>query len=380
LSELNKSSQAIKSAEKHGPDKLYDLSTYKPIESHSLEKSLLLSSLSLRVLDVLKFIRSKDFVTSTQSELRVDEQEADLGNTTGVDEKEITIVRNISLALLKSERKKLLAYFDNLSGHQLFLLYDNDKPKEYKPTLTDLTKYLIALELMLEFGGKSEKYVEEEKEHFFTYLNYNGEDPYYNDSVKGCSLNIIGDFLMLIRSGFKDYEFEYTKNKMVQLISEALIATIVCIINTRWKESEEHYVKSMLLNCLHYLSDRNPESFKAILPELRKGIAEKIQSLKYPSNMVKENLQWFEKKIIPAYVRTIRQLHEKEFDTMAEKGQIIYKSPWGYCLVKDVSKQNEFTLSRPGFLWDEDRGDFIMHSNDEVYRPIPLKSFILVEV
>ena len=96
----------------------------------------------------------------------------------------------------------------------------------------------------------------------------------------------------------------------------------------------------MLLNCLHYLSDRNPESFKAILPELRKGIAEKIQSLKYPSNMVKENLQWFERKIIPAYVRTIRQLHEKEFDTMAEKGQIIYKSPWGYCLVKDVSKQN----------------------------------------
>ncbi|MBK8587136.1 MAG: hypothetical protein IPN88_17710 [Bacteroidetes bacterium] len=50
--------------------------------------------------------------------------------------------------------------------------------------MTDLTKYLIALELMLEFGGKSEKYVEEDKEHYFTYLNYNGEEPYYNDSVK----------------------------------------------------------------------------------------------------------------------------------------------------------------------------------------------------
>jgi hypothetical protein len=376
----NKSSQIVKGAEKKGPDKLYDLSTYKPIENHSLEKGLLLTSLSLRVLDVLKFIRSKDFAAATQSELRVDEQEDDLGNTAGVDEKEISIVRNISVALLKSERKKLLAYFDNLSDHLQFLLYSNDKPKEYKPTLTDLTKYLIALELMLEFGGKSEKYVEGDKEHFYTYLNYNGEEPYYNDNVKGCSLNIIGDFLMLVRSGFKDYEFEYTKNKMQQLSSEALIATIVCIMNNRWKESEEHYVKTMILNCLHYLSDRNPETFNAMLPALSKEIADKIESLKYPSNMLKENLQWFERKIVPAYLRTIRQIHAKDFDTIAEKGQLIYKSPWGYCLVKEVSKQNEFTLVRPGFMWNNDQYEFVNHSNNIFYHPIKLVNFIKVRV
>ena len=65
---------------------------------------------------------------------------------------------------------------------------------------------------------------------------------------------------------------------------------------------------------------------------------------------------------------------------MAEKGKLIYKSPWGYCLVKNVSKQNEFTLIRPGFLWDNKLCDFIMHSNDEVYRPIPIKSFILLDI
>ena len=377
---VNKSSQTIKIAEKQVPDKLYEFSTYKPNENHSLEKGLLLSSLSLRVLDVLKFIRSKDFVTSTQSELRVDEQEDDLGNATGVDEKEITIVRNISLALLKSEKKKLLSYFDNLSKHQQFLLYSYNKPKNYKPTLTDLTKYLIALELMLEFGGKSEKYVEEDKEQSFTYLNNNIEESYYNNSLKGCSLNIIGDFLMLIRSGFKDYEFEYTKNKILQLSSEALTSTIVCIINIRWKENERHYLNTMLLNCLHYLSDRNPETFNSILPRLLEGIADKIKSLNYPSNILNTNLHWFEKKIIPAYVRTILHIYAKDFDKLAEKGQLIYKSPWGYCLVKDVSKQNEFKLIRPGFLWDDKLGDFILHSNDEVYRPIPLKSFVLVKI
>ena len=334
----------------------------------------------MRVLDVLKFIRSKDFVASTQSELRVDEQEVDLGNTTGVDETEVPKERNIPHSILKSEQKKLLAYFDNINAHQQFLVYDNDKPKDYRPTLTDLTKYLIALELMLEFGGKTEKYVENDKEYFFNYLNHNCEEPYFNESVKGCSLNIIGEFLMLVRYGFKDYDFEYTRNKMNQLKSEALISTLVCILNTRWKESEIHYFNSMVLNCLHYLSDRNPESFNDLLPLLKKGIRDKIRALKYPSVFLSENLEFFETDIVSAYFKTIKQLAKKEFETIGERGKMIYKSPWGYCFVRDISKQNEFTLIRPGFIWDDKQGDFIMHNDDEIYKPLLLTTFISVTI
>lgn len=374
----SKGSQPVKSTEKNGPEKLYDLSAYKAIDHHSIEKGLLFSSLSLRVLDVLKFVRSKDFLASTQSELRVDEQEEDLGNTSGVEEAEVNIVKNVSLAALKSEKRKLMSYLENLYDHQQYLLYSNEKPKDYKPTLTDLTKYLIALELMFEFGGRTEQYVEKEKEQQFIYLPINGEEPYYNYNVKGCCLNIVGDFLMLIRYGFKEYEFDYTRNKISQLQHEALISTVVCVLNIRWKESEAHYAKCMLLNCLHYLGYRNSNTFEREYPLLKKGVSEKAELLKHKAPLFQDNLNWFEKRILPAFKYTISKLERKEFDTTAAKGSIIYKSPWGYCLAKDISKHNEFTLIRPGFLWDDHLGDFVMHSNDEVYHPIPLKQFILV--
>ncbi len=376
----NKSSQTVKSREKNGPEKLYDLSGYKTIEHHSIEKGLLFSSLSLRILDVLKFIRSKDFIASTQSKLRVDEQEEDLGNTSGVDETEVAIVKNTSLAALKSEKRNLISYFENLYEHQQFLLYSNEKPKDYKPTLTDLTKYLIALELLFEFGGRAELYVENEKEHQFIYLPINGEEPYYNDNVKGCCLNIVGDFLMLVRYGFKEYEFDYTRNKISQLQDEALISTIVCVLNMRWKESEENYAKCMLLNCLHYLGYRKSSNFLKEYPSLKKSISVKAELLKHKAPLFQDNLKWFEKRILPAFNNTISKLESKDFDTTAVNGSIIYKSPWGYCWAKNISKHNEFTLIRPGFLWDDHLGDFVMHSNDEVYRPVPLKQFILVNV
>jgi hypothetical protein len=376
----NKGTQAVKTTEKNGPEKMYDLSGYKAIELHSIEKGLMFSSLSLRVLDVLKFVRSKNFIASTQSELRVDEQEEDLGNTSGVDETELTIVKNISLAALKSEKRKLISYLDNLYDHQQFLIYSNQKPKDYKPTLTDLTKYLIALELLFEFGGRTEKYVEKEKEHQFVYLPTNGEEPYYNDNVKGCCLNIVGDFLMLVRYGFKKYEFDYTRNKISQLLHEAFISTILFVLNMRWKESEEKYVKCLLLNCLHYLGYRNTSTFENEYPFLKKNVFDKAQLLKYKTPLFQDNLNWLEKKILPAFNNTISNLERKDFDSTAVKGSIIYKSPWGYCWTKDISKYNEFTLIRPGFLWDDHLGDFVMHSNDEIYRPIPLKQFILVNV
>lgn len=376
----NRSEKVEKGNSKKAPDKLYDLSAYKPKEHIALEKNLLLSSLSLRVLDVLKFIRSKEFTSTTETELRIDEQEFDLGNISGVEENEVNIIRNVSLALLKSERKKLLNYFKNLYGQQQFLTYSNEKPKDYRPSLTDLTKYLIALELMLEFGGKIEKYVDMGKEYFFSYLDLNGEEPYFNENVKGCSLNIVGDFLILIRYGFKEYEFEYTKTKMLQLKQDALVSSIVCILNTKWKDEEMPYFNTMLLNCLHYLGEKNPGAFNSQLAQFKERIVSKIELLKFSSNTINENLFRFENRVIPAFLRAVTQLEARDFVTSSGKGQIIYRSPWGYCYVKDVSKQNDFTLIRPGFIWDNNLRDFIMHNNDEVYRPIKLDKFIQVQV
>lgn len=367
---------AEKSIEKESTQKQYDLSSYKPQEYNHVEKQLLLSSLSLRILDVLKFTKSSEFAGTTEAELQVDEQEADLSSISGVDEKEVEGQRNIPLSTLKSDKRKLCNYFDELYDHYQFLIYGKQKPKDYRPSLTDLARYLIALELLIEFGGKTQKHVENKKEEFFSYLELNGEEPYLNDNVKSCCLNIIGVFLMLSRYGFKQYDFDYTRKKIDQLKWEALSSTIVVLLNLRWKEEELRYLKSLLLNCLHYLGDKTPTGFSSIWATLKKDIAIKASSLKHQSSLLKENTEWFERKAVPAFYQTITQLEKKQFETQASKGQIIYKSPWGYCYVKEVSKHNDFTLIRPGFLWDENIGDYSMHSDDEVFRPLRLGSFI----
>lgn len=374
----NSKNTDAKREEKKEPERLYDLSSYKPIEHSSYEKNLLLSSLSLRVLDVLKFIHSKGLSTNRQDDISIDEQEENLGNISGNEENEVKTLRNLSFALLKSERRKLISYFDNLYSNQQEILYGNNRPKIYKPTLTDLTKYLIALELLFEYGGKSEKYDEQGTQHFFSYLPF--VDEYDNNNVKGCCLNLVGDFVMLARTGFKEYEFDYTKKKVEELKSEALISTIVCLLNNRWKENELHYFFSMLLNTLHYLGWKDVEDFNNNFGELKTKITHRISELKHRASGLEQNLETFYRKVCPAFKKVIKRLADKNFDTSAVQGQIIYKSPWGYSYVHSVTKTNEYTLIRPGFLWDDDKADYMKHSPDEIYLPLKLQSFICTDL
>lgn len=368
----------VKREEKKEPKKLYDLSSYKPIEHSAFEKNLLLSSLSLRVLDVLKFIHSKGLSTNRQDDISVDEQEENLGNITGNEENEVKALRNLSFALLKSERRKLIGYFDNLYSNQQEILYGKNRPKIYKPTLTDLTKYLIALELILEYGGKSEKYDEQDSQHFFSYLPF--VDEYDNNNVKGCCLNLVGDFLMFARTGFKEYEFDYTKKKVEELKGEALVSTIVCLLNNRWKENELHYFHSMLLNTLHYLGWKDVEDFNNNFGELKTKITHRISELKHRASGLEQNLETFYRIVCPAFRKVIKRLADKNFDTSAVQGQIIYKSPWGYSYVHSVTKTNDFTLIRPGFMWDDNKADYVKHSPDEIYKPLKLTSLICLDI
>ncbi len=374
----NSKNTNTKRDEKKEPEKLYDLTSYKPIEHSAFEKNLLLSSLSLRVLDVLKFIHSKGLSTNRQDDISVDEQEENLGNITGNEENEVKILRNPPFALLKSERKKLISYFDNLYSNQQEILYGKNRPKTYKPTLTDLTKYLIALELMLEYGGKSEKYDEQDTQHFFSYLPF--VDEYKNNNVKGCCLNLVGDFLMLARTGFREYEFDYTKKKVEELKNEALVSTIVCLLNNRWKENELHYFHSMLLNTFHYLGWKDIEDFNDNFGELKTKITHRISELKHRASGLEQNVETFYRKVCPAFKKVLKRLADKNFDTSAVQGQIIYKSPWGYCYVHSVTKTNDFTLIRPGFLWDDDKAAYMKHSPDKIYLPLKLSSFICTDL
>ena len=94
----------------------------------------------------------------------------------------------------------------------------------------------------------------------------------------------------------------------------------------------------------------------------------------------RKNLEIFYERLCPSFIKVIEQIEDKNFDTSAVNGQIIYKSPWGYSYVQYVNKTNDFTLIRPGFMWDYDKEDYIKHSPDEIYLPLKLSSFICTDL
>lgn len=130
-----------------------------------------------------------------------------------------------------------------------------------------------------------------------------------------------------------------------------------------------------MLNCLHYLGAHSSPDWQASLIHLEKEVAFKIESISHISKALGKNKERFKDIIIPAFRKVRQKIDEEQYDNTSEKGAIIYKSYLGYCIVKEVSKVNEFILVRPGFMWDRKLEDFVGYAQNEVYRPIKLDSY-----
>lgn len=380
---INKSKSKLnEKVEKKTADQsqLYDLSGYKAVESNSqLHENALLLSPSLRVLDALKFAHTQSL--DLEADIRTDEQEEDISNISGNDENEVRKEKSVPLKILEADKRKLKNFFKNLYGYfHHDLLFKDTKVSDYKLTLTDITKYLIALELIHEFGGKSEKIEDEQQQLSFTYLPVTGD--YENDNVKGCCLNIVGDFLRLSKNGFKEYTFDYTRKKFEQLQRDALISTIVCILNIHWKEDEKPYLKTLLLNALHYLGWTSTTDIDENLSTLIAQVKEKAKNLKQATRNLDTQLDYFAYQVCNAFRRSTQNRENGRFADRADKGQIIYSSiaGVGYCYVVSATRQNEYCLARPGFNWNDQENEFINHFGDKIYRPLPLRSMTVIDL
>jgi hypothetical protein len=316
---------------------------------------------------------------NSQIDIRTDEQEENISNISGNNEDEIKLKKNDSLKKTESDKRKLKKFFENLYSYfHSDILFKDTKMTNYKLTLTVMTKYLIALELIHEFGGKSEKI--ETEQRFFTYLPITG--CYKNNNVKGCCLNIVGDFLRLAQNGFKEYKFDYTRKKFEQLQHDALISTIACMLNINWKESERHYFKTLLLNSLHYLGWTSFSELDDKLNTLVEQLNDKVKRLKQPASTLKSQLDYFVHQMCDAFKHSLIKREKKNFANSAREGQIIYSSiaKVGYCYVISVTSKNEYCLARPGFDWSDQGSEYINHFGDTIYNPLSLNGMIIVDV
>lgn len=359
---------------------LYDLSKYEAVDSKTyLKENSILQSPTLRILDAIKFSKINNSVY--QAKLRPDEQMGDLSNMDG-DEENQPIQEEIRLLkILESDKRKLKQFFSSLYDYyHNEILYKYLELSKYQLNLTDFSKYLVALELIRLFGGKTEK-VEYDHEQF--YFNYfpTAKD-YEIDNVKGCCLNIVGDFLRLARNGFIDYNFEYTRKKFEKLKSDALVNTIVCIINISWNSCEKHYFKTLLLNTLHYLGWNKVLDFDQNIDTLFLKLKERANCLIQKSKDLENQLSYFINQVCPAFRESTQKRENKIFSESAYEGQIIYSSiaGIGYCYVSSVYNKNEYLLARAGFEWDEDEQKFTNYFADGSYSRLILNKMTIIDL
>lgn len=377
---------AVSSRKSHGQSQkfiadqsqLYDLSEYKSVDSKAyLRENSILQSPTLQVLDAIKFSKTNN--PAYHKELRSDEQ---MGDTSSMDGNEkYTAIQEelIQLRFLEVGKRKIRKYFSDFHHylhHQI--LFKNLELSKYKLTLVDFSKYLIALELIHIYGGKTQ-FVENEQINF-NYLPLSGD--YEVDNVKGFCLNIIGDFLRLARNGFKNYDFEYTNKKFKQLQSDAFVNTLVCILNVSWLNYEKHYFITLLLNTLHYLGWDNVFDFDQNIGRFFPKLKERANTLTHKSRVFDKQLDYFKNRVCPAFRKANYNRAKKIFKNNAHEDQIIYLSSHGigYSCVSSVYNRNEYTLVRAGFKWNEKMRQFSNPYGDENDKRVRITKMTIVDL
>ncbi len=365
IHKINTKSKETAEANEQVIPAIINLSEYKAQDVNQIlrHKSVLLSP-SLRILDVLKSLNSGIFNKFTETGIREDEQLEDISNSEGNELNEVQIQKERTLNELNAEKRKLISYFNKLAQYFHDLLYHPKSPRDYKVTLTDLTKFVIALELMYEYGGKIERYTENTEQHYIDFLPYSINSNYKNEDIKGCLLNIIGDFQYLALKGFKEYEFDYTKQRLEHLKTEALVLSIFLIANQKWTDSESHYLKLLILNSFHSLNWSSDKNFDLSNNVLINNILERKNNSKHVQNIFNQNFDFVTMNLIKSFKTSMGNKLIKAFEEKIYKGEIILLDiiKKGFCLVQSVSKVQkgyELKLIRPGFNWSEKEEEFV---------------------
>lgn len=332
---------------------LKDISTFS-VEQINHHRVLMLSP-SLTVADLLKFA----FVTkrgNREEDLKVEEQETNAdsaqGDTDAQKEKS-----PITLEKVRSERQKIVRYFERLSNHYYDRSHVANSSKEYKLTLSDLARFVISLNLINEYVSK---YVPEvlEGNRIFCYLKEDNELHWY-DNLKSLMLGLTGWFLQVCIEGMEAYEYEYTKRKFDELKHEALLKTITLLCRTNWVKGEEQCFQSLLFNTLVYLGSKTEGN--AVAQEILKHLESIGDSAFTKSNRFKDNRSILLNKVLPAYLRLTANLskpvNERFLVSNVKAGDAIFSSRVGVGYIS-THRNGTVDFVRPGLEWNNDLGGF----------------------
>jgi hypothetical protein len=341
---------------------LVDIDKFKlkgSLEKH-FEKSLANSTPS-KVLDILRSAYSNPSYVQNHS-IHEDEQVEDISTYSGNEENEVIREKRIVLSALKKEQKAVLRYLNNLSEYYSYLL--DQKDINHRISITELTKYLIALELLIEYTNKVKTYSEESKSYNFVFLPIATDLEESQVSLQRYLLELNEKFLLLALHGFKTYELPYTVTKLQKLKTEALSATLFCISNVHWTNAQKHYEKLLIFNTIHYLGLDIKIDWNDLL-EKEANIRHR-QTAFINRDYYLSNQSFLKKHLLKVYSsfseNMERSIDLREKANSLNKQCIIFSSRKGFCSVfsvKEIGDIKEVRLARPGFGWDKEAREFV---------------------
>ena len=243
-------------------------------------------------------------------------------------------------------------------------------------SIQDFSRYLIALELLQDYGGKVEDFSGNESDGLFEYLPLDSKNKV--NSVKNYLIEIVGQFILLLEAGTKQYDNAVLAKKYDALREEAMIGGLALLINTYWIGNNWHYGDVMILNTLRLLIPKDLYELEEIPGEILTKLDVKLSRIVKPVLKQREHLLHFMKTLFPAHQQTMKNVVKGNHQSQAQRGNVIYRSPFGYCYVAGVSKEN-YRLVRPGFKWDAIQKDLIGYCTGNEYPLLPIKTLFIVE-
>lgn len=269
-----------------------------------------LSNPNVKIVEFLSLLsaaiqnKENDYRESSEQSLLEDEDQNGKG---------LPVKRSIEKKSSAMKEKRAIAHFFNKlenTYESKLAGFFNSKALTLSPiesiTIKTISNVLIAFELIEIFQGKkftfqydplNESSLKEE-----LYL-INGTIHSEANSIKGFMINVFGKFLLLATAGMKEYGYGILNQNLIKKRKQLLVKSIVVILNLKWRNNEEKYKETLLLNCLYFI---NPE-----MTIDDKFCSELIEKLVL-NNVSKVNLDFFSNEFLIRYKKWFNQFEDKD--------------------------------------------------------------------
>ena len=362
---------------------ILDYEEFKDVSYDSIHHQYyVLNSNSNRVADFLSSlssIKTREEIASAE----LDDEELDLEIDDNQGRKDQPKLKSVTDSAFSREKSSIIIFFERYNDYleekvnKLIKKSNQNVDGEGKVSITELSNFVIALYIAIYYTDNKRQYTIDEETHHETIIKSYGFDDFSNLPV--INGDLIGKFLLLCTRGFKTYDSDYLNERLDKLRSEAFYHCTFCLAQARWSNSEIMYKKLLLVNTIHFL----PKDSEQLLD--RNQFTEEMNMRHKLS--VNENLNLIDDiktqidEILPEYSSFVEnmKLCVNERKTVLSKNlmidTVIYTSYFGFCTIKYKTRQNDgavLTLSRPGFPWIYEEGDYLLEEKRLYKRNIVL--------